>query len=103
MGVNEPNDGIIMDSSWDHKQLTDYLRVVVPKPFLYFDAEKVSACDEPTWYLGTNDCRKLAIVPSKQPTGADVEYNKGNSGTGFRLCHVWIGESCNCNLFGSRN
>ncbi|KAJ7347254.1 hypothetical protein DFH08DRAFT_960604 [Mycena albidolilacea] len=67
-----------------------HLRVVVPKPFLYFDAKKVSACDEPTWYLGTNDYRKLAIVPSKQPTGADVEYDKGNSGTGFRLCHVWI-------------
>ncbi|KAJ7103985.1 hypothetical protein B0H15DRAFT_942020 [Mycena belliarum] len=91
MGVNEPHDGIIMDSSWDHTQLTDYLRMVVPKPFLYFDAQAGASNDnDPAWYLGTNDCRKLAIVPTKEPTGADVKYYRGNSGTGFHLCHVWI-------------
>ncbi|KAJ6626524.1 hypothetical protein B0H10DRAFT_1941820 [Mycena sp. CBHHK59/15] len=89
-------EGIEIDRSWSHKDLVEAFHNLLPLPFEYFD--KVQRDADPDdesawqpWLLATVVQRKLAIAPITYPQGSDVEFNKGNSTTGFRNCCVFLG------------
>ncbi|KAJ7727259.1 hypothetical protein B0H16DRAFT_1779731 [Mycena metata] len=98
-GIHDPQKGILLDEGWNHQELSDVLRERFPKPFKYFEAKADETAVEagnsgrpskPMWYLASSASRRLSIVPTNEPTGATVKFNRGNAGTGFSLCHVWI-------------
>ncbi|KAK7016172.1 hypothetical protein R3P38DRAFT_3569939 [Favolaschia claudopus] len=93
LAVVDLTHGISIDRTADHDELKDRLHELFPQPFAYFDrveAESESDSKEPVWWLGTVNSKQLQIAPVTHPTGADAEYNKGATTSGFRHCRLFI-------------
>ncbi|KAK7015427.1 hypothetical protein R3P38DRAFT_2543686, partial [Favolaschia claudopus] len=91
LAVVDLTQGISTDRTADHDELKDRLHELFPQPFAYFDrVEAESESKEPVWWLGTVNSKQLQIAPVTHPTGADAEYNKGATTSGFRHCRPFI-------------
>ncbi|KAJ6530278.1 hypothetical protein B0H19DRAFT_1192658 [Mycena capillaripes] len=90
-GLAVLNDqGITLDRNWIHDELWETLQDLLPLPFTYFQNLQLKS-GQPSWYLaaiGKN--RRLGIVPSQYPTGAEADYNKGAGTSGWRNNRLWI-------------
>ncbi|KAJ7718184.1 hypothetical protein B0H14DRAFT_3521777 [Mycena olivaceomarginata] len=73
----------------DHDDLMEDLRPHLPHPFAYFERLEAES-SEPAWWLATVVGKQLQIAPTSRPTGADAEYNKGASTSGFRHSRLFI-------------
>ncbi|KAK6996202.1 hypothetical protein R3P38DRAFT_3287888 [Favolaschia claudopus] len=91
LAVVDLTQGISIDRTADHDELKDRLHELFPQPFAYFErVEAESESKEPVWWLGTVNSKQLQIAPVTHPTGADAEYNKGATTSGFRHCRPFI-------------
>ncbi|KAJ6592485.1 hypothetical protein B0H19DRAFT_1245356 [Mycena capillaripes] len=90
-GLAVLNDqGVTLDRNWIHDELSETLQDLLPHPFTYFHNLQLES-GQPSWHLaaiGKN--RRLDIVPSQYPTGAEADYNKGAGTSGWRNNRLWI-------------
>ncbi|KAF7321927.1 hypothetical protein MKEN_00715000 [Mycena kentingensis (nom. inval.)] len=83
--------GITVNRNADHDEVVDWLTNILPLPFTYFDRiQRESTVDEPAWVLLSASRQHLDVVPLAKPTGADLDFFKGNASQGFRTHYIYI-------------
>jgi hypothetical protein len=90
LAVLRSEAGVEIGRTGDHDDLMEDLRRHLPHPFAYFERLEAES-SEPAWWLATVVGKQLQIAPTSRPTGADAEYNKGVSTSGFRHSRLFIG------------
>ncbi|KAJ7094249.1 hypothetical protein C8R43DRAFT_1141813 [Mycena crocata] len=91
LGALNFKEGFSFDRRWMYDDIVEALTQYLPYAFPFFASLEAEAVDgEPAWCLATAVQKRLEIAPLLHPTGEDVEYNKGNTTTGFRNSKVFI-------------
>ncbi|KAK7027202.1 hypothetical protein R3P38DRAFT_2777268 [Favolaschia claudopus] len=95
IAVVNNTEGIVVDRDATYADVVDLLNDLIPLPFAYFSrVETEQEGFEPVWYLLTPVKGRLVVVPSDNgslgPDGAALDFNKGNSTTGFRNSRIFI-------------
>jgi hypothetical protein len=96
-GCAKVGGNLTFNSSWDHKQVVEWLDNLFPKLFTfarYMDSKKSHRSrTTPFWVLLSKEGRKLSIVPTLQPTGKDLLRYKGREKCSVSDSHIFVGKS----------